>query len=74
MEKDLIVDQERMYRLFEADDGALHLGVLCGGIAMYEVTIALSEDEVEQYKSEGRTFLDALSLEVARHPGRYEER
>jgi len=74
MERDLIVDQEKMYRLFEADDGVLHLGVLCGGIAMYEVTFALSEDELEQYRSGGKSFLDGLSLEVARHPEQYEER
>ncbi len=74
VERDLIIDRERMYRLFEVDDGGLCLGVLCGGIAMYEVTFALSDDEVEQYKSKGKDFLDKMSLEVARHPEKYEER
>lgn len=65
---DLIVDSERMYRLFQSEDGRLSLGVMCGGIAMYEVVFALSESEVEQYRVEGKRFLDTLSLEVARHP------
>lgn len=60
-----------MYRLVEAGNGELRLGVLCGGIAMYEVMFALSEAEIERYRSEGKAFLDALSNEAARNPEKY---
>lgn len=48
MEKDLIVDAENMYRLFENERGQLSLGVMCGSIAMYEVAFALSEEEIKK--------------------------
>jgi len=71
VERELIVDREKMYRLVEARNGELRLGVLCGGIALYEVTFALSEAEIEHYRSEGKAFLDALSYEVARDKEKY---
>ena len=74
MSRDLLVDRERMYRLFEADDGRLRLGVLCGGIAMYEIAFDLSDDEVVQYRSEGKAFLDSLAIEAARDPEKFDSR
>lgn len=74
MAKDLIVDAENMYRLFENERGKLSLGVMCGGIAMYEVAFTLSEEEIRKYQDVGKGFLDALSLEVAKHPENFEFR
>lgn len=74
MERDLIVDAEKMYRLFENESGELSFGVLCGGIAMYEVIFSLSGEEVERYRIDGKDFLDVLSLQVARHPKEFEGR
>lgn len=71
MEVDLIVDRENMYRLVEAGNGELRLGVLCGGIAMYEVMFALSSAEIDRYRSEGTSFLEGLSYDVARNPEKY---
>ena len=68
MEKNLVVDSERMYRLFHDEAGKLCLGVMSGGFAMYEVTFPLSEAEAEQYQALGKKFLDQLSLEAARNP------
>ena len=74
MEKDLIIDREKMYRLFENEQGEKSLGVLCGGIAMYEIKFKLSADELEKYEAQGKGYLDLLSYEVAKHPGSYETR
>lgn len=74
MEKDLIVDSENMYRLFQDAHGRLGLGVMCGGVAMYEVAFILSNLELEQYQVKGKEFLDALSHKVAKHPESYEDR
>ncbi len=68
MEENLIVDRERMYRLFRDEEGQLRLGVMTGGFAMYEVSFRLSEAEVEQYRALGKDFLDQLSLKAARSP------
>jgi len=42
------------------------LEVICGGIAMYGVTVALSPEEAESFKREGKPFLDSLAYRIAR--------
>jgi hypothetical protein len=74
MEKDIFVDQERMYRLFEGRSGELSLAVLCGDIAVYEVSFVLSSKELEKYMSDGKAYLDSLSFEVAKNPELFESR
>ncbi|MGH8464812.1 MAG: hypothetical protein ACRER5_11735, partial [Pseudomonas sp.] len=61
MERDLLVDSKLMYRLFENSEGAICLGVMTGGIAMYEVTFVLSEAELGEYAARGKSYLDDLS-------------
>lgn len=48
---ELFVDSSKMYRLIEDSRGDLFLGVLVGGIGMYELVFGLSEGE----KSSGVT-------------------
>lgn len=64
-EENLLVDRQEMYRLFEYE-GGLGLGVLCGGVGMYEVKIRLTEAEEARYREEGRDFLADLS-KLVRH-------
>lgn len=73
MEQDRIVS-EKHWRLFRGADGALCLGVLVGGIAMYELCIALSPEELARYEASGRAFLDDLAYDVAKHESAYAQR
>lgn len=72
-ERNLVVDREEMYRLFQ-DEGGLGLGVLSGGIGMYEIKIRLNEEERRAYEEQGRGFLEELSKEVRRERENFRNR
>jgi hypothetical protein len=72
-EKELLVDHERWYTLLEDENGLL-LAVVCGGVAMFEVRIRLTEGEAESYRKQGKPYLDDLARSVAYAPDRYRER
>lgn len=72
-EENVFFNEQRMYRLFRNEQGALGLGVLCGGVGSYEKKMLLNDEEQREYESAGRTYLDRLAESVARNP-RYDER
>lgn len=72
-ERNLVVDREEMYRLFQDEEG-LGLGVLSGGIGMYEVKIRLTDEERRAYEEQGRDFLKELSKEVRREREKFRDR
>lgn len=73
-ERDIFIDQERMYRLFRNERGRLGLGVLCGGIGMYEVKLLLDDEEQRGYEAGGQPYLNQLARDIAANPGKYEAR
>lgn len=58
--------------LYRSDEGLL-LSVLCGTIAMYDVTVRLSDDEETRYLAD-QGFLDELAAEIRYSPDSYRER
>ena len=72
--KDILVDREGMYRLFENECGEIYIGVMCGGFASYEMKIKLNHEELTAYQNEGKKSLDKLALDVAHNSDSYEHR
>jgi len=72
-EKNLVADRQGLYRLFE-DEVGLGLGVLCGGVGMYEVKIRLTEAEERRYREVGRGFLENLSKLVRQGREQFRDR
>jgi hypothetical protein len=72
--KELIRSDELLYILEEDEQQTLFLGVLCGGVGVYEVRIRLTDEEREEYLAQGRDFLDRLSLDVAKDHERFKDR
>jgi len=62
-----------MYSL-EHDGSGFILSVLCGGFAMYEVKIRLTEQETDSYRAQGKEFLDGLARSVSNSPNQFKER
>ena len=62
-----------MYRLYRRE-GGLVLGVVCGGVGMYEARVKLTEEEAQAYEKEGAAFLDRLAARIARSTDDYEQR
>jgi hypothetical protein len=69
--EELLVDQDRMYALTRDSDGNLYLEVVCGGFAMENVVIPLTQDETREFERQGKSFLDALSLRICKDPSSY---
>ncbi|MBU2551201.1 MAG: hypothetical protein KKB20_22505 [Proteobacteria bacterium] len=61
---DLILDEQ----------GRHVLAVLVGTIAMYEIRIALTGEEIEEYGSWGHHFVERLALKIMERPEAYRTR
>lgn len=72
--QEILVDQERMYALTRDEGGQLYLEIVSGGFAMGNIVIPLSAAEVALYESQGKSYLDGLSLEVCKRPASYTSR
>jgi hypothetical protein len=61
----ILRDQSHMYDFIRAAGGYV-LNVVCGGIAMYEQTVHLTDDQAEQVFAEGKRRLDDFAYRVAK--------
>lgn len=73
-EKDVVINQDKMYRLFEDEYGHLYIGVVCGGVAVYEMKIKLTTDEVDRYNAHGIAVMDDLANDIAHNSSSFESR
>jgi len=71
---ELLVSQERMYALTVDEDGVKYLEVVCGGFAMENVAVRLTDEEVSAYERKGRLFLDTLASKVAKQRSFFADR
>jgi hypothetical protein len=71
---DVFVDQEHLYALTKDDAGGLYLEVACGGFAMYNLVIPLSQEEVADYQIDGKMSLDKLANRVTGNPSKFQVR
>jgi len=72
--QEVFVDQDRMYALTRDSLGKLYLEVVCGGFAMENIVIPLNADEEKEYKDQGKSYLDNLSLKVCKDLAFYRDR
>lgn len=72
--KEIFVDKEQMYALTKDKKGTYYLEVVCGGIAMENVIVILSDEEVLSYQTEGKTVLDDLSWEICKDRKKFKNR
>jgi hypothetical protein len=63
---ELYVNRERMYAVTVDSEGIKYLEVVCGGIAMENVVVRLTAQEVSLYEARGAAFLDQLAARVAK--------
>lgn len=53
----VVKDDDRMFVLVKDGHGDCFIKVVCGGIAMYEAKIKLTDQEMDSYNSEGTRYL-----------------
>ena len=61
------------YTLFENNE-FYFLCVVCGGVAMFEINIKLTQDEKTEYEKSGESFIDNLARDIQNYPSKYAER
>jgi hypothetical protein len=61
------------YTVLEDWRGRLFMNVLCGGIAMYDVRIELTAEEIEIFRGDP-SGLDALATKIAYSPESFAHR
>ncbi|MEC4088084.1 hypothetical protein [Pseudoalteromonas rubra] len=69
-----VVDEENWSWILFQNQNDMYLTVLCGGVAMFNVDIQLTQTEIASYKSFGRGFIVELAESVAFNPGAYSRR
>jgi hypothetical protein len=72
--KEISEDKKRMIRVLQTPDGTFILGVLCGGIGMYEVLVVLTKEEKEGFLLRGMDELVPLARKISYLPEDYRDR
>ena len=68
-----LIKKNWSYTFFERDISYI-LQVMCGSVAMYEITIMLDPNEEIRYKKEGESFIDNLAKDIQTYPSKYTKR
>jgi len=71
MEK--IIDKYYDYILYQKENDLI-LSVVCGTVAVYDITIALNPQETQEYHKKGGSFLDTLASTIRSYPEEYFKR
>lgn len=62
-----LITKSWQYTLYEKE-GKLFLAVDCGTVAIYTITIELSEQEKATYTEMGESYIDILASQIAYSP------
>jgi hypothetical protein len=73
MRKLVIRNNDHWYDLYQEDD-RYWLLVTMGGIAVYDVTIEMTADEITRWREEGDDFLTNLARDIAKDDQKYRAR
>jgi len=66
--EEVIVDREKMYAITSDLEGRLYMEVVVGGFAMESLVIPLSDQELSDYKKEGKPAMDELAYRICKEP------
>ena len=67
--KEIVTQKKWVYTLYKTDNGML-LSVVCGGVAMFNVDVLLSDEEANQAK-QNESFIDSLAEKIRNSPKQY---
>lgn len=68
--KKIISQAAHVYTLYEQDD-IYCLVVICGTVAIFEVTVELTEQQVTEFHYSGDVYLQNLSKKIRETPHKY---
>ena len=68
------VDRSHYFWILYSSTKELSLSVTCGRSAVFTVDIILTKEEEENYRLQGRDFIDILAYRVQDRPNHYHNR
>lgn len=68
-----ILKKNWSYKLFE-DNEQFYLKVLCGSVALFDITIKLNNEELYCYNTEGEAFIERFVKEIQYSPSKFSDR
>jgi hypothetical protein len=68
-----IIKKPWNYTFFE-DDGKYYLSVSCGTVAVFDINVQLTPEEINLYNEVGENFIDKLVGEIQYAPKEYSNR
>lgn len=69
-----LIKKDWEYTLSQDDNKNLNLTVLCGSVALYNVTVQLNKDEKTEFEINGTAFIEKLAEDVRTNTSKYEHR
>lgn len=69
----ILIEEHYFYTLHEANERIL-LTVVCGTVAVFDVTIALTSHEIKCFQAEGKAYIDALANQILYSPDSFLDR
>lgn len=73
MKLNVVVKEQWNFTLYSTENNERYLSVLCGGVAMYDLNIKLTSEEIA-YISENRENLNSLVVKIQNSPSQYTSR
>ena len=71
--KEIIHKEPWKYVLFKLKEDYI-LDVVCGGAAIYTVTVTLNQTQKEQYLQEGISYINRLAKAITKSPSDYRDK
>jgi hypothetical protein len=68
-----LIRKDYDYILYQEEEKLL-LSVVCGTVAVFELTILLTKKEVLQYQQQGEAFTDSLASKIQYNPDDFVKR
>ena len=68
-----IVKKPWEYSFYENENSYI-ISVVCGSVAIFEITILLNQDEKQEYVLKGLSYLDELAKKIQFSPKLYSDR
>ena len=70
----VLLSEHMSFEFYTDSSERYFLEVLCGGIGMFNMCIALTDDELERYREWGDYFIQKLALDIQRSPNSFVQR
>ncbi|HEY6529306.1 MAG TPA: hypothetical protein VIZ65_11475 [Cellvibrionaceae bacterium] len=73
-EKDILINNDDAFRIYQNDSNDLCIAVLTGGVGVYEAKIKLLEEDIIKHHAAGDSYYIKLAKDIRMHPSKYANR